>query len=90
MGTGQLRLSVLRPLAAHIDGREVGPGPDSVISRLLLTALALRANYPVSKSELVDILWDKPPPSARNLVEKYVSVWRRAIGPAHLETVGAG
>jgi DNA-binding SARP family transcriptional activator len=44
--------------------------------------LALRANQPVPVSDLIDGLWgDRPPPSAANLVQTYVSAWRRVVEP---------
>ena len=50
----------------------------------------MQGNQVLSKEALVDRLWSDPPASARNLVEKYVSLWRKALGPDRLETVGRG
>lgn len=72
------------------DGVLVGPGPESAKPQSLLALLTLRANIVVPKESLVDALWLIPPVSARNVIEKYVSLWRKVLEPERLQTVGAG
>ncbi|HZG36976.1 MAG TPA: BTAD domain-containing putative transcriptional regulator [Gaiellaceae bacterium] len=49
--------------------------------RALLTMLLLRANEVVDADALVDGLWgDRPPATARKLIQVYVSQLRRALG----------
>jgi len=44
--------------------------------------LVLRANHAVTTGDLIDGLWAAdPPPSAGNLVQTYVSAWRKAVEP---------
>jgi predicted ATPase/DNA-binding SARP family transcriptional activator len=44
--------------------------------------LVLRANHAVPAADLIDGLWAAdPPPSAGNLVQTYVSAWRKAVEP---------
>jgi DNA-binding SARP family transcriptional activator len=48
----------------------------------LLAALLVRADQPVSRSELMDLLWDDmPPASALNVIHKYVGALRRVLEP---------
>src|SRR5918911_3033994 len=72
------------------DGIAVGPGPESIKPRALLALLALQANQVLSKESLLEELWTEPPASARNVIEKYVSLWRKVLGRDRLETVGKG
>ena len=90
MGQRNLNVRVLGHLEVRSDGRIVGPPIGAVKPRMLLGALAVNANHVMSKDALVDRLWDGAPPTARNLVEKYVSVWRKVVDDGSLETVGAG
>lgn len=49
--------------------------------RTLLAALLLAPGQVLSTNRLVDIIWDdEPPPTARALIQTYVSTLRRAIG----------
>lgn len=86
----EVRVLVLGPLDVAVDGRTVGPAAPMVMPRALFVTLAVSANRVLSKDTLVDRLWAEPPPSARNLVEKYVAQWRRVLGPDRVETVGRG
>jgi predicted ATPase/DNA-binding SARP family transcriptional activator len=61
--------------------------------------LVLRANHTVPVEDLIGGLWaDDPPPSAANLVQTYVSAWRKTLEPDRaargggdrLVTVGPG
>src|SRR6478735_4131197 len=72
------------------DDRQLGPGPEAARPRTLLALLAMRANAVVSKDALVEDLWPAPPASARNLVEKYISLWRKALDLDRVQTVGTG
>ncbi len=93
---GQLHVGLLGPFEVHIAGTPVGPAGSR--RRGLLALLALEANAVVGVDSLVDRLWgEQPPASAVNLVQTYVSAWRKAIagqrppGLDHpLVTVGAG
>jgi DNA-binding SARP family transcriptional activator/tetratricopeptide (TPR) repeat protein len=50
--------------------------------RVLLTALLLRANTPVSAHALAEAVWDgKLPPAAMETLRSYVRRLRRALGP---------
>ena len=96
-GTAGLTVELLGPLRVRQDGLLVGPAGKK--RRGLLAFLAVRANRMVPVSELVDGLWGlDPPASAVNLVQTYVSAWRRALEPGRatraaglrLATVGSG
>ena len=50
--------------------------------RVLLAALLLQANAPVSAEALVEAVWDAaPPPAAAQTLRSYVRRLRRALGP---------
>ena len=87
----ELRVSVLGPFEVRVDGRSVGPaGPRR---RGLLALLALEPGAVVPVETLVDRLWGtEPPASAVNVVQTYVSAWRRVLGgrDGPLRTVGTG
>lgn len=83
-------LRVLGHLEVRRDGVLVGPGASATRPRALLTILALDANHVLSKDALIDRLWSTPPPTARNLIEKNVAIWRRVLDDTRLETVGRG
>lgn len=88
-GSG-FRVRLLGLLEVRQDGQLLGPGPSALKPRALLTILAVDANRVVSKDALVDRLWEVPPPTARNLVEKHVGAWRRVLDERRLETIGPG
>jgi DNA-binding SARP family transcriptional activator len=95
MDTDALHVGVLGAFEVRIDGRPVGPAGGR--RRGLLAILTLEANSVVSVATLIDRMWgDLPPLSATNLIQTYVSTWRKALGhqesPAGrgLATVGAG
>src|SRR4051812_47433851 len=82
---------LLGPVEAIHEGRPLALGAPK--PRAVLAILALRAGETVSADHLVEGLWaDDPPPSARKLVQHYVSQLRRALGPAApaLATHGRG
>jgi DNA-binding SARP family transcriptional activator/DNA-binding XRE family transcriptional regulator len=80
--TGRVRLDigVLGPLLVRRGGRPVGPW--SSMQRSVLGLLALRCGQPVSRDEIIDVLWgDAPPRSCLNLVHVYVGQVRRHLEP---------
>jgi predicted ATPase/DNA-binding SARP family transcriptional activator len=89
MGVGRLHVGVLGPFEVRIGG---GPaGPAGAKRRGLLAMLALDANSVVPVNRLIDQLWgEEPPASAVNIVQTYVSAWRKVLGRDPLVTVGAG
>ena len=91
MPDSQLKLQLLGPVEATIDGRPISLGPKK--QRALLAVLALHANETVSVDRLVDSLWgDRPPATARKMVQLYVSQLRRllAADSAQIVTQGRG
>lgn len=95
MDTEELHVCVLGPFEVRLHRSIVGPA--GARRRGVLAILALQANSVVSTDTLVDWVWgDRPPTSPRNLVQTYVSTWRKTLGgstsPARsrLATVGAG
>ena len=91
MPVPQLKLQLLGPVEATIDGQPLSLGPKK--QRSLLAVLALHANETVSVDRLVDSLWgDRPPATARKMVQLYVSQLRRllAADSAQIVTQGRG
>ena len=89
MGVGRLHVGVLGPFEVRIGGTVAGPA--GAKRRGLLAVLALDANSVVPVSRLIDQLWgEEPPASAVNIVQTYVSAWRKALGSDPLVTVGTG
>ena len=73
-----LRLQILGPLRLWRDDVELDPGPRQQAA--LLTLLLARANQPLSRAELIDLIWDdEPPGSAVNVIHKYVGALRRVL-----------
>jgi DNA-binding SARP family transcriptional activator len=73
-----LRLQVLGPLVARREGRLIGLGPPR--QRAVLGLLALLPDRLVHRETIIDALWgERPPASAVNLVQTYVSRLRRAL-----------
>jgi DNA-binding SARP family transcriptional activator len=59
--------------------------------RALLAILLLNANRPVSPERLIDQIWDdRPPATARKVLQAYVSKLRRVVGEPVLVTRPAG
>lgn len=91
-----LRVRVFGPFEVVVDGRPIGPA--GAKRRGLLALLALSANGSVPLAQLIDGLWgEAAPPSAVNVVQSYVSAWRKALrleesgGPGgRLTTTGNG
>jgi peptide/nickel transport system substrate-binding protein len=91
MPGSQLKLQLLGPVEATIDGRPVLLGPKK--QRGLLAVLALHANETVSVDRLVDALWGhQPPATAQKMVQLYISQLRRLLEPdsAQIVTQGRG
>ncbi len=98
MGDGSAtRVDLLGPLQVTRDGHPVGPAGSR--RRSLLAVLALRPGEVVTVDQIVDALWGEDvPASALNVVQTYVSAWRKALEPDRaarstqglLETVGPG
>jgi DNA-binding SARP family transcriptional activator len=80
---------VLGPLEVAEAGERLAlpPGqPSAVLARLLLDA-----NRPLSPEALVDAVWgESPPPSARKVLQAYVSQLRKALGAHRIATSRAG
>ncbi|WP_232838338.1 BTAD domain-containing putative transcriptional regulator [Streptomyces geranii] len=75
---GPLALELLGPLVLRVAGRAVESGP-SKQSRLL-ALLGLHPGTPVSRDEIVDVLWDgAPPASCLQQVHTYVTRLRSLL-----------
>lgn len=80
-GSGAVYFSLLGPLSARLDGRELPLGPRK--QRLVLATLLARPNTPVPVDVLTDAVWpDDPPRTARKNLQVYVSTARALLGPA--------
>jgi predicted ATPase/DNA-binding SARP family transcriptional activator len=93
MSFQQLYVGLLGPFEVRLDGKPAGPA--GARRRGLLALLAMEANAVVSVGTLVDQIWgEHPPVSAVNVIQTYVSAWRKALGRGSdggpLTTVGAG
>ncbi|MFH9133057.1 BTAD domain-containing putative transcriptional regulator [Streptomyces sp. NPDC017524] len=78
---GAVYVSLLGPLTARLDGRELPLGPRK--QRLVLATLLARPNTPVPVGVLIDAVWpDGPPRTARKNLQVYVSAARALLGPA--------
>lgn len=73
-----LRVSVLGPLTASLDGTFILLGPE--MQRAVLGLLALHANTAVHRDVLIDALWgDEPPDTAVAMIQSYISRLRRLL-----------
>src|SRR5580704_3012516 len=97
MDASRFEIRLLGPFNVRQQGTPVGPAGSK--RRGLLALLALHARQVVPVSELIDGLWgDDPPASAANLVQTYVSAWKKVLEPAldddggssRIVTVGPG
>jgi DNA-binding SARP family transcriptional activator len=80
MEFGPVRFTVLGPVRAWRAGAELDLDPRQ--QRLILAMLLVRAGQPVDLTELVDLLWaEDSPPSAVNVVHRYVGTLRRLLEP---------
>jgi predicted ATPase/DNA-binding SARP family transcriptional activator len=79
----------LGPFEAVVEGRPVPLG--GTRQRLVLAALAARANAVVSSDRLIHIVWgDEPPDSALSTLQKYVYRLRSLVGGDRLVTRSPG
>ncbi|MEO3748985.1 BTAD domain-containing putative transcriptional regulator [Plantactinospora sp. B5E13] len=92
---GPARISVLGPLLVTRAGQPVNLNAGR--HRIVLARLALTPGRPVSRDELIHLLWqDCPPPSAANVVQTHVSRLRRLLEPKQqperppMVTLGSG
>jgi DNA-binding SARP family transcriptional activator/tetratricopeptide (TPR) repeat protein len=83
-----VRIGVLGPLVVRRGDSPVEIGAEK--QRLLLAMLALQPNRTVRREDLVDVIWDEPPPSCLELLHTYVARLRRALRPADLITTDKG
>ena len=89
VASSRLEVRVLGPLQVVRDGHAVDLGPPR--QRALLAVLVLSANQVVSTEQLIDQLWgERPPASAPNMIQVYVSRLRKALGPGRLVTQPPG
>ena len=73
-----LEFRILGPLEVLADGKPVALRKKQ---RALLTLLLLRAGEVVSTDELIEELWaGRPPATARDALQNYVSQLRKALG----------
>lgn len=75
-----VRIGVLGPLTVRRGDCPVEIGAEK--QRLLLAMLALQPNRTVRREDLVDVVWDEPPPSCLDLLHTYVARLRRTLRPA--------
>ncbi|WIM94995.1 BTAD domain-containing putative transcriptional regulator [Actinoplanes oblitus] len=76
----RVRLQVLGPLLGWRDDEQVSLGP--LRQQVVLAVLALSANRPTGRAELIEAVWGESTPAyAVNLVQKYVSGLRRVLEP---------
>jgi YVTN family beta-propeller protein len=81
-----MEFRVLGPLEASQDGRLVPLG--GAKQRALLATLLVRANRVVSTDALLDELWgDRPPESAANMVQGYVSRLRKLLSSGNGDVI---
>ncbi len=80
-----LEFRVLGPLEVELDGNAVDLG--AAKQRALLAVLLIHANEVVPVDRLIDDLWgERPPESAANALQVYVSGLRKALGRDRLIT----
>src|SRR6266498_3827018 len=73
-------VAVLGPLEVRCGGPVLAV--PAALPRRLLILLALQHEHGVGSGEIAEALWgERPPPSARNLVQTYVGVLRRLLEP---------
>ncbi len=75
---------ILQPLQIVRDGQLVNFGGSK--QRAVLADLLIHANQTLSADRLIDDLWgERPPPSATNALQVYISGIRKALGPIGTE-----
>ncbi len=76
----RLRLGILGPLTASLDGAEIGLGGRR--QQAVVAVLLVARGQQVSAERLLDTLWDgTPPPSGAASLQSYVSHVRKALEP---------
>jgi DNA-binding SARP family transcriptional activator/tetratricopeptide (TPR) repeat protein len=76
----RMHVQVLGAVRAWLEDRELALGPPR--QRALLAMLALRANQPVGRDEIIDGIWGSDPPAtAANCVHSYVARLRCVLEP---------
>ncbi|PBC71060.1 DNA-binding SARP family transcriptional activator [Streptomyces sp. TLI_235] len=76
-----MRFGLLGPLTVHDGSEELTPS--NPLGRLLLVALLLNPNRPVSTDRLQAVLWgERPPQTAAASLHNHVLRLRRTLGPA--------
>src|ERR671927_506036 len=89
MGAERAEFGLLGPLTVSREGTELTLGGPK--QRALLAMLLLEANHAVSADRLIDALWgDRPPDTAKNTLQVYVSQLRKLLPEGSLETVAPG
>lgn len=79
-GHARLRCGLLGPLRVHRGETELTFA--SVPQQAMLAVLALHANRPIGRDQLIDSLWGSTPPTyAVNLVQKRMSELRTVLDP---------
>lgn len=82
-----LELQLLGELQVRLSGTVIPVLPGR--QRLLLARLALAEGQFVQVAQLIDDLWeDRPPDSATNALQVYVSALRKLLGPTAIQTRG--
>ncbi|GGK78824.1 BTAD domain-containing putative transcriptional regulator [Mangrovihabitans endophyticus] len=83
-----LDIRLLGPVRIRLGGAETAGGADRRAA--VLSLLALRANQPVTRDELVTAAWgDEPPATALGNIYKFISQLRRMLDPGR-DTGAAG
>lgn len=77
-----VRIGVLGPVTIWRGEQQVAAGAPR--QRALLAVLATRANLVVSRTELIEALWDQPPASANAGIHTYVAGLRRLLEPGRV------
>jgi len=78
-GRPGIRIALLGPVRAWCGEREVHLGPPQ--QQLVLAVLAMQAERPVCRDDLVDAIWERASGSAIGSVHKYIHGLRRALEP---------
>src|SRR5262249_22306832 len=84
----RVRGEALGAVRAWLTARELALGAPR--QRAVLAVLALRANQPVTRDQLIDAIWGyEPPAAATNVVHTYVARLRRVLDPGRAGGGGA-
>ena len=75
-----VRFSLLGPVRAWRGPAEVDLGPNQ--QRAIVALLLVKANQLVATDDLIELLWERnPPSSAINAIHKYIGAIRRLLEP---------